>query len=117
VAVVRTVNARQAALKKAREKRLKLDAERDARDRRIEDATADALVELDERAEAEATVARINEQIGTALRRLLDEGVGLDGVAQLAGLDVSEVRRLTKPSATLGDAASAACGAARRATG
>ncbi|MDT4951649.1 MAG: hypothetical protein QOJ37_4244, partial [Pseudonocardiales bacterium] len=42
--MARTVNAKQAALRKAREKRLALDADRDARDRRIEDATADVLL-------------------------------------------------------------------------
>ena len=96
--VVRTVNAKQAALRKAREKRLALDADRDARDRRIEDATADVLVLMDERVKAEAELARVSEQIGAGLRRLLDEGVRVDGAAHLASLDTAEVRRLTKPT-------------------
>ncbi len=97
--MARTVNAKQAALRKARVKRLALDADRDARDRRIEDATADVLVRLDERAEAEAALARINESLGAGLRLLLDEGVGVDGAVQLSGLDAGEVRRLTKSPA------------------
>lgn len=105
--VARTVNAKQAALRKAREKRLALDADRDARDRRIEEATADVLVRLDERAEAEAALARINDGIGAALRLLLAGGVGVDGAAQLAGLDAAEVRRLTKPPAAGGAGAPA----------
>lgn len=95
--MARTVTTRQAALRKAREKRLALDENRDARDRRVEDATADVLVKLDERARTEVALARINEQIGAGLRRLLDEGVGMDGAAKLVGLGMGEVRRLTRP--------------------
>jgi hypothetical protein len=72
--MVRTVNAKQAALRKAREKQLALDAERDSRDRRIEDATADVLVQLDERAAAEGALARINEGIGEQLAVDVDHG-------------------------------------------
>lgn len=94
---------KQAALRKAREKRLALDADRDVRDRRIEDATADVLVLVDERTKTEAAVARINEQIGAGLRRLMDEGVRVEGAAKLGGLATAEVRRLTKPLAVAED--------------
>lgn len=96
--MARTVTTKQAALRRAREKRLALDEDRDARDRRVEDATADVLLKLDERSRTEAALARINEQIGAGLRRLLDEGVGIDGAAKLAGLGMGEVRRLARPS-------------------
>lgn len=39
------------------------------------------------------------EGIGAGLRRMLNEGVGVDGAAKPAGLDAGEVRRLTKPPA------------------
>lgn len=108
--MARTVNVKQAALRKAREKRLALDADRDVRDRRIEDATADVLVLVDERVESEAALARINEQIGAGLRRLLDEGVRVEEAAELGGLDTAEVRRLTKPPSAAGDETSAEVG-------
>jgi hypothetical protein len=45
--VVRTVSRQAAALTKARERRRALDAARDEHDRRIEQATAEALVALE----------------------------------------------------------------------
>jgi hypothetical protein len=101
--VGKTASAKQAALAKARERRLALDAERDERDRRIEDAAAEVFVLLAQRAEAEKAVAVTNLAIGRTLRVVLDEGVGIDGTAQLVELDAIEVRRLTRPAAS-GDA-------------
>lgn len=94
--MARTVNAKQAALRKAREKRLELDADRDARDRRVEEATAEVLLLLDRRVEMEAAAARLDERIGDALRRLLGEGTDVTGAAQLVGLTPADVRRRTK---------------------
>jgi hypothetical protein len=94
--VARTVTTKQAALAKARERRLALDAERDARDRRVEEATAAALVLLEQRASAESAVSDANAGLATTLRKLLADGVGPDGVASLVGLDVADVRRLTR---------------------
>jgi hypothetical protein len=51
--VVRTVCRQAAALTKARERRRALDAARDEHDRRVEEATAEALVALEARSEAE----------------------------------------------------------------
>jgi hypothetical protein len=97
--VGKTASAKQAALAKARERRLALDAERDERDRLIEDAAAEVFVLLAQRAEAEKAVAVANVAIGRALRVVLDEGVGVDGVAQLVELEPAEIRRLTRPAA------------------
>jgi IS5 family transposase len=96
---MKTVNVKQAALAKARQRRLALDAERDERDRRVEDAAAEVFVLLGKRAEVERGVAETNAAIGRALRQVLEEGVGVDAAAQLVDLDAAEVRRLTKPTA------------------
>jgi hypothetical protein len=97
--VARVANGKQAALARARERRIALDEGRDARDRRIEETAAEAFVLLAERAAAEAKVSETSAAIGERLRRLLAEDVGADGVAQLVDLDVAEVRRLTRPAA------------------
>jgi hypothetical protein len=95
---VKTVNAKQAALAKARARRVALDAERDARDRRVEDAAAEAMLLIAERTRAQEVLTGINAALGGALRRVQAEGVGADGTAVLVDLDASEVRRLTKPA-------------------
>ncbi len=64
-AVVRTVSRQAAALTKARERRRALDAARDEHDRRVEEATAEALVALEARIEAEQALA-----VATAALRL-----------------------------------------------
>lgn len=92
----RTVTAKQHALATARARRVAMDAERDVRDRRVEDATATALVSLAERAKVAQDLARLNLVIGNALRRVLDEGVSVDGAAHLLELDVAEVKRLAR---------------------
>jgi hypothetical protein len=97
--VARVANGKQAALARARERRIALDEGRDARDRRIEETAAEAFVLLAERAAAEAKVSETSAAIGERLRRLLAQDVGADGVAQLVDLDVAEVRRLTRPAA------------------
>jgi len=75
------VSSRQQAMAKARERRSALDQDRVARDRRVEEATAQVLLQLQERAAAEQGVQVANAKIGAALRRLLeDEGVAAEGV-------------------------------------
>ncbi len=91
------VSSRQQAMAKARERRSALDQDRAARDRRVEEATAKVLLQLQERAAAEQAVQVANAQIGAVLRRLLDdEGIAAQGVGGLVDLTVSEVRRLTR---------------------
>lgn len=96
--MARTVAVRQAALARARERRLALDAERDARDRRVEEATAEVLVLVDARRDAERSLSELDAAIGAALRRLLGEGIGVRGVAGLVGLEPVEVRRRLRAS-------------------
>ncbi len=91
------VSSRQQAMAKARQRRAALDQDRAARDRRVEEATAQVLLQLQERATAEQAVQLANTEIGAALRRLLeDEGIAAQGVGALVDLTVGEVRRLTR---------------------
>jgi len=94
--VVRTVSRQAAALTKARERRRALDAARDEHDRRIEQATAEALVALEARSEAEQALASATAALGETLRTLLAEDVPAERAAALLELDTAEVRRLTK---------------------
>ena len=51
------------------------------------------------RSEAEQAVTRADVAIGAALRRLLEDGVAVQGVAQLCELSETEVRRLARSRA------------------
>ncbi len=85
-----TVSSRQQAMAKARERRSALDQDRVARDRRVEEATAQVLLQLEERAAAEEAVQVANAEIGAALRRLLqDEGIAAEGVGALVDLTLA----------------------------
>jgi hypothetical protein len=94
--VVRTVSRQAAALTKARERRRALDAARDDQDRRVEEATAEALVALEARSEAEQALAAATAALGETLRTLLAEDVPAERAAALLELDTAEIRRLTK---------------------
>jgi hypothetical protein len=96
--VAKVADAKQAALVRARQQRIALDRDRDARDRRLEHATAEVLVLLDQRAQAEQRVDAVNAMLGGALRSLLAEGVVARVAAQLVCMEVAEVRRLVRPS-------------------
>jgi len=104
---------------KARERRSALDQDRAARDRRVEEATAQVLLQLQERAAAEQAVQVANTEIGAALRRLLqDEGITAEGVGALVDLTVGEVRRLTRAvPAAVGEGQLQTTGAAAGGTG
>lgn len=77
-----------------------MDAERDARDRRIEDATAEALVLLAGRTHVEQELAHANRAVADALQLVLAEGVSLEAAATLVDLEVGEVRRLMRLAST-----------------
>ena len=106
---------------KARERRSALDQDRVARDRRVEEATAQVLLQLQlqERAAAEQAVQVANTEIGAVLRRLLqDEGIAAQGVGALVELTVGEVRPLTRAvPAAVGEGQVHATGAAAGGTG
>jgi hypothetical protein len=94
--VVRTVSRQAAALTKARERRRALDAARDEHDRRIEQATAEALAALEARSEAEQALQAATATFAETLHTLLAEDVPTERAAALLELDPAEVRRLTK---------------------
>ncbi len=115
------VSSRQQAMAKARERRSALDQDRVARDRRVEEATAQVLLQLQlqERAAVEQAVQVANAEIGAVLRRLLqDEGIAAQGVGALVDLTVGEVRRLTRAvPAAVGEGQVQATGGAAGGTG
>ncbi|SFE44058.1 hypothetical protein SAMN05216574_103344 [Blastococcus tunisiensis] len=94
--MVRTVSRQAAALTKARERRRALDAARDEQDRRVEEATAEALVALEARREAEQGLQAATATLAETLRALLAEDVSAERAAALLELDTAEIRRLTK---------------------
>jgi hypothetical protein len=102
--VARTVSRQAAALTKARERRRALDAARDEHDRRIEQATAEALVALEARREAEQGLQAATATFAETLRTLLAEDIPAERAAALLELDTADIRRLTKtterPAAT-----------------
>jgi len=94
--VTKVANAKQAALVRARQQRIALDRDRDARDRRLEHAAAEVFTLLDERLKAEKQIDAMNAMLGGALRSVLAEGVDARVAAQLVCMEVAEVRRLVR---------------------
>jgi hypothetical protein len=86
--------ARDARLKAARERRLRLDPEQLAREQRIDDAVVDVEVAWEERGEAEQAVVAAEVAAAAALERLLEERLAVKDVVLLPGLDQATVRRL-----------------------
>ena len=98
---------KQAALNKARERRVALDRNRAARDNRVEQAAAKVFVLIEQHHAAEAAMQEASTGVGKALRELLEEGITVDGVAELCELEVAEVRRLVRtPTPAAAQAAS-----------
>ncbi len=89
-------SSKQAALSRARERRVALDRDRAARDNRVEQAAARVFVLREQHAAAAQAMQKTNTEVGKALRELLEEGIGLAGVAELCELDVGQVRRLVR---------------------
>ena len=96
---MRNMNKQASALAKARERRRELDKARDEQDRRVEQATANALVALHVRKAAERSPREATKGLADALRRLISQDVSIERAAALLELDATEVRRLTKPAA------------------
>ncbi|AOY73576.1 hypothetical protein IG195_21610 (plasmid) [Arthrobacter sp. TES] len=86
--------ARDARLKAARERRLKLDPDQLARERRIDEASVDVEVTWEERAQAEQAVVDAEVAAAAAIERLLAERLAVKDVVQLTGLDQATIRRL-----------------------
>lgn len=86
--------ARDARLEAARERRLKLDPDQLARERRIDEASVDVEVAWEERAQAEQAIADAEIAAAAAIERLVAERLAVKDVMQLTGLDQATVRRL-----------------------
>ena len=86
--------ARDARLKAARERRLKLDPDQLARERRIDEASVDVEVAWEERSQAEQAVTDAEIAAAAAIERLLAERLAVKDVMRLTGLDQATVRRL-----------------------
>lgn len=93
-AQARLDRARDARLKAARERRLKLDPDQLARERRIDEASVDVEVAWEERAQAEQAVTDAEIAAAAAIERLVAERLAVKDVMQLTGLDQATVRRL-----------------------
>lgn len=101
-------NVKRAALAKARERRLTLDRDRQARDSRVEQAAARVFLAVEQRDTAERAVHDANLGIGKALLELLAERIALEDIAELCDLDTAEVRRLVRLVALASSGAGAA---------
>jgi DNA-directed RNA polymerase specialized sigma24 family protein len=100
MAMGRKTNNAVEARKLARERRMKLDADRAERDERIEAAAASVFVAQQDRVAALAAAAAAEAAIAGSVRLLLDtEGLTQTQTGQLLDLDVAEVRRLAKSTA------------------
>ena len=86
--------ARDARLTAARERRLKLDPDQLARERRIDEASVDIEVAWEDRAQAEQAVADAEAAAAAAIERLVAERLAVKDVVHLTGLDQATVRRL-----------------------
>src|SRR3954452_20238915 len=79
--------ARESRLKAARERRLRLDPNQLAREQRIDEATVDVEVALEQRRKAEQAVTDAEVAAAAAIERLLDERLVVKHVVRLTGLD------------------------------
>lgn len=86
--------ARDARLKAARERRLELDPDQLARERRIDEASVDVEVAWEERTRAEQAVTDAEVAAAAAVERLVAEKLAIKDIVKLTGLDTPTVRRL-----------------------
>lgn len=86
--------ARDARLKAARERRLQLDPDQIARERRIDEAAVDVEVAWEARTQAEQAVMDAEVAAAAAIERLVAEKLVVKEIVQLTGLDQATVRRL-----------------------
>lgn len=86
--------ARDARLKAARERRLRLDPDQVAREQRIDEASVDVELAWEERAQAEQAMTDAEVATAAAIERLVAERLTVKDIVQLTGLDQATVRRL-----------------------
>jgi hypothetical protein len=93
--------ARDTRLKAARERRLRLDPDQLARDKRIDEATVDVELAWEARAAAERAVTSAEIAAAAAIERLLNERLSVTDVVKLTSLDQPTLRRLRQTKPTL----------------
>jgi hypothetical protein len=89
-------NEKVAARQRARERRLKLDADRLAREERIDAAVGDYDLVRDDYDTAKRALADAEVALGRAVAAVLAEGEPAERVAALCELTSAEVRRLSR---------------------
>lgn len=114
------VTTRQDAADRAREARIRLHRDRDARDARVEAAAVEVFGVADQLAAADDTLAAVKTAAAAsiaaaesehrkatrrgeatmsgALRKLTTEKLNVPEIAELTSLSAADVRRLTKPA-------------------
>jgi hypothetical protein len=92
----RVATLQQQTFARARLRRIALDHDRAARDDRVEVAATEAILALGERDDALGQVRAAQGRVGDAVRRIIAEGIKVDGVALLCDISVREVRRLRR---------------------
>ena len=91
----------------AQAKRIELDRDRAARDQRVEQAVAEVLLLLDERDRLTRRLSELPPETGAAPGRLHGQDVTLAQAAELCGLELAEVRRLTRAARASGSSSAA----------
>lgn len=91
--------ARESRLQAARERRLRLDPDQVARERRIDQAAVDVELAWEARDAARRAVEAAETAGAAAVARLLAERLGVGEVVKLTGLDQATVRRLRQLTA------------------
>lgn len=97
----RMARVEQDARARARERRIALDRDRAARDRRVEDATTDVFLAFEARAKALRAAKEAEDTIAAAMKRLRAGDVRPEQIAELCEVSLGDVRRYSqrKPAA------------------
>lgn len=128
------VAGRQSAADRARQARIRLYRDRDARDARVEAAAAEAFGVADQLTTADDTLAAVKTAAAAsiaaaesehrkatrrgeatmsgALRKLTTEKLNVPEIAELTSLPAADVRRLTKPTSVTRNGSAGAAGPA-----
>ena len=88
-----STSKKQAARDRARQARLRLDAERAERDQKIEEAAAAFFTAVDEREELMVKVRDLEESMNAAIVTLRSLGESQTRIADLLGIDRRRVRQ------------------------
>jgi hypothetical protein len=105
---------RDARIAKAKQRRLELDKDKEARDARIDQPVADVYLAQDERDGAVKVIEFAEAKMGQAIVRILAEGVPMGQVAELTGLSVNQMQNLKAVTVEAAETPSGAAKAAGR---